>query len=423
MVSYDYMLGVFACAKNQGRGEFLFHPRMKSVMTWFGQITTPKDPRIANRRHLPPIGNTYALEPSGEFGTIAYLWRDHDPTFSAAMQWLHSQSGDIVAPGVGGAYPALAPYQKLFKQYVLPMEKPNYGSELFPKTGAILRSHFGDDRETQLHIIAGSNHDHYDYDFGSITIWGKGRLISDDFGYYGLAPASDHSMVESKQASGQMQIEAFSTSNEFDYLEGRAGRWTRQIAFLKDPRPSGPNFFVLRDELEAGSGTWRLYLNADRIEIKGDRACVIGKDDVDTDIVFASGAPADLKVETVSRTSNSSAFNRPYATTQLLLQGSLSPSNPTISIVIYPRLKSDPPADIQSKMGGRVIRLDTATSKQVVFLSRESFAYRDETADFEGTVGAAIENARGHALLLGAKGELKAFQKQLPAGEAMRLAW
>ena len=39
-----------------------------------------------------------------------------------------------------------------------------------------------------LHMIVGSHYQHYDFDSGSIIVWGKGRIVADDFGYYGRAP-------------------------------------------------------------------------------------------------------------------------------------------------------------------------------------------------------------------------------------------
>ena len=166
-------------------------------MEWFAKITTPPDDRIAGVRHLPPIGNTFLLEPTGEFGLAAHLWRTTDPALSARLQWMHEASGSPAKPYIGGTYPAFAPYRDAFTGASLPASAPQYGSELFRKTGAILRAHFGTDRETQLLMIAGENHQHYDHYFGSITLWGKGRRIADDFGYTGRAPMSDHSMVDS----------------------------------------------------------------------------------------------------------------------------------------------------------------------------------------------------------------------------------
>ncbi len=421
ILSYDHMLGVFACAQNMGHSDYLFNPRMKSIIAWLAQISTPPDLRLSGYRHFPPIGNTFVLEPTGEFGTVAYLWRHKDPRFSAEMQWMHKQSGEMVMPGVGGFWPALAPYQKIFKDKEIVSSKPDYESELFPKTGVVLRTHFGSDRETQLHLIAGSHHAHYDDDSGSITIWGKGRLISDDFGYYGRAPESDHSMIESKAAAATMQIESFSRSRELDAVNGRSGKWTRQIAFIKDQAPLGPNFYVLRDELSGENGIWRLYLSAERVEIKDDRVCVIGHDDVDTDIFFVTGVPSDLKLETITRTSTSSGNNRPQATTQTALVSGLSRDKSAIAIVIYPRLKSEASPRLRSSANGRVIDLETSFGRRLIFLAHERFNYEDKEVRFNGTVGAAIEQQANYILLLGSEGTLGAFGAILSAEAPKRM--
>jgi hypothetical protein len=156
LVSQDAIIGVLLCARNAGRPDLLQHSRLRRVIEWLAKTSTPPDERGGNGRMLAPIANTFMLEPSGQSGTMAYLFRDIDPAFSSRMQWMHQASGIPIWPGVGG----FAPYQILFKDPSLPVERPNYGSELFPKTGAILRAHFGTDRETQVQVIAGSNHAH-----------------------------------------------------------------------------------------------------------------------------------------------------------------------------------------------------------------------------------------------------------------------
>ena len=424
LLSYDHMLGVFACARNLGRPDYLYHPRMKKVISWLAKISTPPDPRIGGHRHLPPIGNTYMLEPSGEFGTVAYLWRDRDPQFSAEMQWMHQQQGSPIALAVGGYGPSLGPYQKIFKDPLLPATRPEYASELFPKTGAILRSHFGTARETQLYLIAGGNHAHYDYDSGSVTLWGKGRLIADDFGYYGRAPTSDHSMVESKAAAATMQVTAFSSQVALDVVQGRSGGWSRQIAMLKDADPLGPNAYVIRDEV-AGSepGTWRLWLNADRIELSNTGAKVIGRGDVDTDVVFLTGQPESVKLETRTRTSSSSFFNKPYATTQTGLVVALPAGEASIAVLLYPRLRSDPSPQVQTAMNGRVVFIKDKSGSQTLFLATESFHYEDKQIAFDGTAGLLKFARDGQTATLGAKGSISAFGQTLVAGEPRTTRW
>ena len=75
MVSYDALLGISIMANNAGLGGDLFHPKMKKVIEWLAKISTPPDSRYGGFRHLPPIGNTYLIEPTGEFGIVARLSR------------------------------------------------------------------------------------------------------------------------------------------------------------------------------------------------------------------------------------------------------------------------------------------------------------------------------------------------------------
>ena len=212
MLSYDYLLGVFLMAYNAGFNDYLYHPRMKKIAEWFAKISTPSDPELDGHRHLPPIGNTYMREPTGEFGLIANIWKRKDPEFAANMQWMHQQQGSPAEPGLGGFYPMLAGFRQLLIDPGIVAKPPAYRSEKFSRTGVMLRNHFPSDRETQLYLIAGANHEHYDQDSGSFTLWGKGRLIANDFGYEGYMPAEDHNMVVASGASGGdiMNVEEFS---------------------------------------------------------------------------------------------------------------------------------------------------------------------------------------------------------------------
>ena len=295
MVSYDVFIGSFLKLHNAGFSDFLYDPQMKKIIEWFGKISTPPDPRILNIRHLPPIGNTYLNEPTGEFGILAALWREKDPQFSAEMQWMFQQQLSYPEPGIGGAYPALQGFRGLFLDPTLPAKAPKWGSELFPRTGAVLRNGFPSDRETYLTVICGDFRSHYDIDSGSITLWGKGRPLADDFGYYGCAPVVDHNMLDSAGAGYNMLPQAFSTAPTLDYFRGKTGGgWTRQIAFVKDADPLAPNYYLVRDTLDkAGPATWRLWCAAVKIRL-GREGAIPLDDELDLD----DDAPE--KVETIS---------------------------------------------------------------------------------------------------------------------------
>ena len=75
--------------------------------------------------------------------------------------------------------------------------------------------------------------------------------MADDFGYYGYVTGEDHSMLMSPAAPDieLMQVTEFATAPRLDYVRGRKLAWTRQIAFVKDADPLGPNYFVFCDSL------------------------------------------------------------------------------------------------------------------------------------------------------------------------------
>jgi hypothetical protein len=252
MASYDPILASFLMAYRAGMNELVFDPQMKKVINWFSKISTPPDSRAQNRRHLPPVGNTYIGEPTGEFGLLAFVWKERDPAFAAEMQWMFRRQGLWPEAGLGGSYPGFAGYREMLRDPALPESAPLFASELFANVGVMLRSGFPSERETQLLLLAGSFggwRSHWDDDSGSFTFWGKGRIVADDFGYYGAAPIEDHSLLDAPgiRLDKIFNVTTFEPSGYFDYVSGLRGPWRRQIAFVKDPDPLAPQFFVVAD--------------------------------------------------------------------------------------------------------------------------------------------------------------------------------
>ena len=189
------------------------------------------------------------------------------------MQWMFRRHNSWPGPGIGGGYPAMAGYRALLLDPTLPEKAPAWKSEFFPNTAFMLRNNFPDPRETQLLLLAGSFggwRSHWDDDSGSITLWGKGRIVANDYGYYGMAPGADHNQVESPARGGVMYVKNHAETNAVDYVDGVSGGWRRQIAMIKDADPLGPNYFVLCDSFTKPSpATWRLWLTA--AEVQFDR--------------------------------------------------------------------------------------------------------------------------------------------------------
>lgn len=391
MGAYDMILAAFIMAKNAGFSDYVFLPKVRKVAEWFAKTLTPPDSRINGFRHHHPIGNTYLYELTSEFGTLAYLWRDKDPAFASEMQWLHAQSGKYRQPGIGGAFPAIVGYRGMLMDSTIPEKAPAYGSDFFPKTGAILRTGFPTDRETQLHVIMGEHESHYDLDSGSITLWGKGRVLADDFGYYGRAPVRDHSMVETPLASRLMLPTAFRATAEVDYVAGKADAWTRQIVLLKDADPLGPNYYVMADSLGVTApATWRLWCATDAVTPNPRGALVAGKEDVDLDVIFTQPPAPVLTTETITRTSGSGMNSKmqwgPMATTQTGLIAAM-PQAKGFTAVLYPRLKTEKSPIVTPLAEGKGARIETPAGIDYVFLSAVPFTYKADDIAFEGTAG------------------------------------
>jgi hypothetical protein len=244
--------------------DWAHHPKLKAAVRWLACISTPRDSRLGGQRHMPEIGNTYTGECTCLPGWMARIWRDKDPAFASKLQWIWQEQGCFTKPGIGGLYPGLMGYSSLMFDPSIPAEAPAWGSEWFPEAGAVFRAHFPGEHETYLHYIQGRLHQHYDYDEGSFILWGKGQPLCEDFGYYGRAPAADHSRVAyaSDEALGsEGKVREFVAGERLDYLHGERPNWHRQILFVKDRDPLGPNYFVIRDTLQnARAADWRKFL-------------------------------------------------------------------------------------------------------------------------------------------------------------------
>ncbi len=283
-LAYDNVLAAMIKAERLGLGDDLYSPAMMMMGEWFAKISTPPDPRFLGLRHIPPIGNTYKFEPSGIFGLLAGVYREHDPKFSAEMQWMQVQQGNQLSPGVGGFFGDLAGYRRILMDDTLPARQPDYRSEWLRGAGAVLRSSYGTPNETLLYLIAGPGATpsrHYDRDQGAITIWNRGVCIADDFGYTGCAPAEDQSLLVSAAAGGGiMDVEALETGEVFDYLQGRQSGWLRQILLVKRPADlaEAPEYFVIHDSLaKPADATWYLWLSAESVSVGSGMSLLVDK--------------------------------------------------------------------------------------------------------------------------------------------------
>jgi len=393
------------------------------VMQWLAKISTPRDRRTGGYRHYPPIGNTYMGEGTGMFGIVAGLWKDRDPKFAAEMQWMNEQHG---SPPVGlfGPFGTFAGYRSLLKSHGVAPKAPSYGSEWFRKTGVVLRHGFATDRETYLHLIAGSQHEHYDLDSGSIVLWGKGRLLADDFGYIGRHAAQWHSMLRSAAVADDstMTIDAFAPGKALDYVSGKKSAWKRQIAFVKDADPAGPTGFLIRDSHGADDeATWRLWLTAKKVTVHATGATVEGEDDVDLEVFFHDAAKLGLKTEeTVQKgMGRRDGKEGPTETRQTALLATRKGKG-WIAVLLWPRLKKEAAPKVTWFADGPGVQIETAAGTDYIFVSdaRAKGISADRKVSFDTQAGSAQLRHKSATLTLGSAGTIQHGEKKLESTKA-----
>jgi hypothetical protein len=378
MVIFDQLLGAFLIAKHAGAPDsgHLFDPKLRKAMEWFGNISTPRDPRNDGFRRWPTIGHTYVNERTTEFGVMASLWQEKDPAFAATMEWMHREHGCFGEPGILSYYTAFMGYRSYFRNSGIQPKVPAWTSTVYPETGVLLRNTIGSHRESTLYMIAGRNHSHYYNDSGSITLWGKGRELCDEESYQfprNKISRKAHSMPDRPATFSEesvMALQEFSTTGHLDYVRGNRRGWQRQIAFVKDADPLGPNYFVIADTLDAKSvpTTWRLYLAAAQITPTASGVTVVGRDDVDMDVIFLR--PAALQFEIQSNH----------------IAAAVSASG-TVSALLYPRLKTEQPPQVVPLAAGRGVKVVSSAGADYVFLAPEPFTFAEGDVSFTGKVG------------------------------------
>lgn len=472
-VAMDYLFAFALGLARAGDEELLYHPRLKQTVNWLARICTPRDLRYGNRRHFPEIGNTYRNEGTVLFSLMARIYRERDPAYADALQWMWHETGRPMWFHVGGTVPLTEGYRAaLVDPAPCPRAAPAWKSEWFRDSGVVLRSHFATDRENYLYLIQGNMHEHYDKDNGSILVWGKGRPLCEDWGYNcgPGGPIQEHNRMD---IGGEGRVTEFGALDAMDYVHSRQGPWDRQILFMKDADPLGPNYYLIRDSTAvsgtntwgagvtpfrlwptspyvAGTGTneWRLWVNIDtNTSLAADTRLITarGRDDVDMDIWFddisvkrlkriqapaaiAEGGPDtaapwiyDARRHTVwVITGDNKGYwgSTPLEQREILMR---VPRDESVVTVLYPRLREERKPEVRSFEGDRVLKITTPSGTDWVFLSLVPMEVEVDGLRFKGVSGSVQQRRGSQVLSLGAAGEIQGKGVGLSASAAASL--
>lgn len=413
--SLDSLLPIAVAVRDSGLcdRELLDNPKFKLTLAWLAKISTPGDPRLGGDRHVPAIGNSYLGERTSLPGIAARIWRDKDPHYAREMQWMWRQHGSVRSPGIGGAYPGFFGYGRVILDESIPASPPRWGTELFPETGAVFRAHFPGERETYLYYIQGKMHQHYDFDEGSFVLWGKGRPLCEDFGYYGRAPAADHSKIDDGfyEALGvEGSIREFAAGTSADYLRGERSGWHRQILFVKDADPLGPCYFLIRDAVLSGRDfDWRVYTATDNPPgVSENPVRIEGRYDVDLVVYFLQPEKRTVTTEKVTRTAGTSGWGHNDRTTsQYCLKIQRLPSNQPVSVVLYPVMRDQPTPRFTTLAGGRVVKIESKEGTDYAILALERFQFAGDGLELDAKAGAVQIRGAKVRLSLPRRGEVR----------------
>jgi hypothetical protein len=354
------------------------------------------------------------------------------------------------------------------------MKTPRFGSELFPQLGVIFRNGFGGERENYVgilsHVGSRRNLDVWVPGVGEIWRWyARSKPVASEF-QTGVACEERHELLRNgvllarnwgapedpKEPFGYYTTtkpEAFAALPRADYVRATysiteaddrpwfpsnlpawprvkpAGEprltWTRQVLFMKDANPEGPNYLVFRDTVSGGQPTlWQFWSLSEKIgtpdQVRdvtafladrpaarvvaarglpgSDRYTAVGQDDVDLEFYVAE--PADTPRHTLRYGATTG-----YGEFQDLLHLQL-PGDGGYFVEVFPRYRTEVAPAFGKSRDGRVIKVMGDFGTDYAFLSATECAGRMDDAEFTGTAGSVHDRKSGLTLALPAGGGL-----------------
>jgi len=152
----NMLLSLGLASTNSGLHDYLGDPRMKRLFMWWAKMLTPREPRArhvwgAGRRTFPAMGRDTVGGGGAACGVMAQAMRLRDPEYAAALQWAWLEQG------TSQNLEHLRGFGTVCTDPNLPAKLPDWTSETFPHTGAVLRHGLGTPYEHQVMLYSGDH--------------------------------------------------------------------------------------------------------------------------------------------------------------------------------------------------------------------------------------------------------------------------
>jgi hypothetical protein len=429
-VTLDWQAQANQILMDAGIGDGFDAPEMPKAMRFVMDWLTPPDPRFLGYRVVLPIGNcSYQSVPPSMASQFVTYYKDRNPKLASELQWTANQT--------------LPPDKKL---KITDEVVPELKSTWYKDYGVFMRHGFGTPYETLMFFLAGNcdGHCEWEQDQMCYTLYAKGQPINLHFGngYFPMfcrpwlrnRVSIDHMVEESERNETKVLTAQFAPAMEYahatrdidsirplktDYpvLKGYTWQpeesaqwpavpewqripmttWHRQIVFVKDEDPRGPNYFVLRDSF-AGTPTratdMSLWFLANSMTKQGDVYHFDGQCLVDMDLYVAQ--PAGVEPET----GQYGHVQQPYVRMvgfdpKFHPEGKLQetqrfvrfkqPAGKGYLVVLYPRLKDGDPEAKYTTLAEGAVKVETPLSTDYVFVNTAPVAFKDKQVQFAGT--------------------------------------
>ena len=428
-----------------GIGDAFSGPLLKKSFRFAFNWLLPRDPRFNDYRTIMPVGNTsYQSVPPEMARPFVRYYSERDPHLAGKIQWFANQT--------------LPPDKELD---LVEERVPELDSMHYEDYGVFFRHGFRTDHENYFHMMAGNTLGHYEqYDQMSYTLYAKGYPINLHFGngyfpMFGRPWLRNRVSVDHRREGGYERlyagVDAAATSAQTDYVRASLDidelrpecteyptpygepdpkprkplepiplmTWHRQVMFVKDQTPVGPNYYVIRDTF-GGKPTkptkptdvsyWFL---AEGMEEREEVFHFDGQLPVDMDVFVNTPVNPDYE------TAEFSHRQQPYVRLtgddldyypdgkrqekQLCLRLKQPPGEGYM-VVLYPRLKEgDPPAEYE-RLGKNVVRVETPVSTDYVILNAFPVDYENEQFEIRSRGAVVREFKDGRTVIVNSDG-------------------